>query len=98
MYSERGQLTLAHTDATVRSFRQRAEVNKHFGGRTEMIDRQQIRELVPSLNLDPGHLPVLAGSGTSTAPPRATTPWPGVTPSRRPSAAWRSINSPKFRT
>ena len=55
MYSERGQLTLAHTDATVRSFRQRAEVNKHFGGRTEMIDRQQIRELVPTLNLDPGH-------------------------------------------
>ncbi|PPS25113.1 sarcosine oxidase subunit beta [Pseudomonas amygdali pv. morsprunorum] len=61
MYSERGQLTLAHTDATVRSFRQRAEVNRHFGGRTEMIDRQQIHELVPSLNLDPGHLPVLAG-------------------------------------
>ena len=47
MYSERGQLTLAHTDATVRAFRQRAEVNKHFGGRTDMIDRQQIRELVP---------------------------------------------------
>lgn len=61
MYSERGQLTLAHSDATVRAFRQRAEVNKHFGGRTEMIDRQQIRELVPTLNLDPGHLPVLAG-------------------------------------
>ena len=34
MYSQRGQLTLAHTDATVRAFRQRAEVNKHFGGRT----------------------------------------------------------------
>ncbi|WP_328731688.1 FAD-dependent oxidoreductase [Vreelandella azerica] len=61
MYSERGQLTLAHTDATVRAFRQRAEVNKHFGGHTEMIDRQQIQELVPTLNLDPGHLPVLAG-------------------------------------
>ena len=26
MYSQRGQLTLAHTDATVRAFRQRAEV------------------------------------------------------------------------
>ena len=38
MYSQRGQLTLAHTDATVRAFRQRAEVNKHFGGRTELID------------------------------------------------------------
>ncbi|OAL86718.1 FAD-dependent oxidoreductase [Acinetobacter terrae] len=61
MYSERGQLTLAHTDSTVRAFRQRAEVNKHFGGRTELIDRQQIKELVPCLNLDPGHLPVLAG-------------------------------------
>jgi sarcosine oxidase subunit beta len=61
MYSERGQLTLAHTDATVRAFRQRAEVNRHFGGRTEMLDRQQIQELVPTLNLDTGHLPTLAG-------------------------------------
>jgi len=61
MYSNRGQLTLAHTDATVRAFRQRAEVNKHFGGHTELIDRQQIAELVPTLNLDPGHLPVLKG-------------------------------------
>ncbi|MDO6671705.1 FAD-dependent oxidoreductase [Cobetia amphilecti] len=61
MYSERGQLTLAHTDSTVRAFRQRAEVNTHFGGRTEMLDRQQIRELVPTLNMDPGHLPVMAG-------------------------------------
>ncbi|MDR1889461.1 MAG: FAD-dependent oxidoreductase [Zoogloeaceae bacterium] len=61
MYSERGQLTLAHTDATVRAFRQRAEVNRHFGGRSEMLDRQQIQELVPTLNRDTGHLPVLAG-------------------------------------
>lgn len=61
MYSERGQLTLAHTDAAVRAFRQRAEVNKHFGGRTELIGPQEIRELVPSLNMNPGHLPVLAG-------------------------------------
>lgn len=61
MYSERGQLTLAHTDAVVRGFRQRAEVSKHFGGRTELIDPQQIRELVPTLNMTPGHLPVLAG-------------------------------------
>jgi sarcosine oxidase subunit beta len=61
MYSERGQLTLAHTDGTVRAFRQRAEVNRHLGGRSEMLDRQQIKELVPHLNLDPGHLPVLAG-------------------------------------
>lgn len=61
MYSERGQLTLAHTDATVRAFRQRAEVNKHFGGRTELIGPQEIRELVPTLNMNLAHLPVLAG-------------------------------------
>ncbi len=61
MYSQRGQLTLAHTDATVRAFRQRAEVNKHFGGRTELIDPQEIAELVPTLNLNPAHMPVLAG-------------------------------------
>jgi sarcosine oxidase subunit beta len=61
MYSQRGQLTLAHTDATVRAFRQRAEVNKHFGGRTELIDPTEIAELVPTLNLNPANLPVLAG-------------------------------------
>ena len=61
MYSERGQLTLAHTDATVRAFRQRAEVNKHFGGRTELIGPQEIKELVPTLNMNPAHMPVLAG-------------------------------------
>lgn len=61
MYSQRGQLTLAHTDAAVRAFRQRAEVNRHFGGRTELIDPQAIRELVPGLNMHPRHLPVLKG-------------------------------------
>ena len=61
MYSQRGQLTLAHTDATVRAFRQRAEVNKHFGGRTELIAPSDIAELVPTLNLNPANLPVLAG-------------------------------------
>ena len=61
MYSQRGQLTLAHTDATVRAFRQRAEVNKHFGGRTELIDPKAIAELVPTLNLNPAGLPILAG-------------------------------------
>ncbi len=61
MYSERGQLTLAHTDAAVRGFRQRAEINKHFGGRTELIDPQQIKELVPCLNMNPADMPILAG-------------------------------------
>lgn len=61
MYSRRGQLTLAHTDSAIRAFRQRTEVNKHFGGKTELIGPQEIRELVPTLNMNPGHQPVLAG-------------------------------------
>lgn len=61
MYSRRGQLTLAHTDAAIRAFRQRAEVNKHFGGDTDLIGPDEIRELVPMLNMNPGRLPVLAG-------------------------------------
>ena len=61
MYSKRGQLTLAHTDAAIRGFRQRTEVNKHFGGKTELIGPQEIRELVPTLNMNPGHQTVLAG-------------------------------------
>ncbi len=62
LYSQRGQLTLAHTDATVRTFRLRAEVGKHLGTRIEMVDRERIREIVPCLDLDENaRYPILAG-------------------------------------
>jgi len=62
MYEERGQLTLAHNDAAVRSFRWRAEVNQHLGVRSELVDRQSIAELVPQLNLDEDvRYPIVAG-------------------------------------
>ena len=61
LFSQRGQLTLAHSDATVRTFTLRAEVGKLMGTKIEMIDRQRIRELVPFLNIDDLRLPVLAG-------------------------------------
>jgi len=62
MYSQRGQLTLAHSDATVRTFRLRAEVNRHLGVRSVMVDRKEIREIVPSLNMDEhARYPILAG-------------------------------------
>src|SRR5213076_547041 len=43
-YSTRGHFTLAHTDASVRTMRWRAEVNKHFGVASEAIDSQAVRE------------------------------------------------------
>ncbi len=62
MYSQRGQLTLAHSDASVRAFTLRAEVNKHLGVRSEMVDRRQIREIVPCLNMDKNmRFPIQAG-------------------------------------
>ena len=62
MYSRRGQLTLAHTDAAIRGFRLRAEVGKLVGTRIEMVDRRQIRLIVPSLNMDRNaRTPILAG-------------------------------------
>ena len=51
MYSERGHLTLAHTDAAIRTARWRAEVNKHLGVRSELIDPPEIARLCPQLNL-----------------------------------------------
>ena len=62
MYSQRGQLTLAHSDASVRAFVLRAETNKHLGVRSEMVDLKQIHEIVPCLNLDKNmRFPIQAG-------------------------------------
>ena len=61
MYSRRGQLTLAHTESAVAAFRQRAEINTHYGGKSELIGPDEIRKLVPCLNMNPAEMPVLAG-------------------------------------
>jgi sarcosine oxidase subunit beta len=62
LMEDRGQLTLAHSDAAIRGFRWRAEVNQHLGVRSELVDRQTIRELVPNLRMDKDmRYPVLAG-------------------------------------
>jgi len=51
MYSERGHLTLAHTDAALRTARWRAEVNKHLGVDSEVVTPEQIAKICPVLNL-----------------------------------------------
>lgn len=54
MFSQRGQLTLAHSEATLRSFRMRAEMGKHMGIRIEVVDVKTVREICPHVNLDEG--------------------------------------------
>lgn len=54
MFSQRGQLTLAHSDATLRSFRLRAEMGKHLGTRIEVVDAKTVQEICPQVNMDFG--------------------------------------------
>ncbi len=61
-YSERGHFTLAHTDSTLRTMRWRAEVNKHMGVRSEVVDRAEIRRLCPYIDLDCGGVQPIVGA------------------------------------
>ncbi len=62
MFSQRGQLTLAHSEATLRSFHLRAETGRHMGTRIEVVDAKAVAEMVPGLNMDyGGSLEILGG-------------------------------------
>lgn len=61
LYSTRGHLTLAHTDAAVRTARWRAETNKHLGVDSSLVWPDDIKRLCPELNLsDEVRYPILA--------------------------------------
>jgi len=59
-YTERGHLTLAHTESTLRTMRWRAEVNKHLGVESEVVRPDELARICPWLDLQcGGHLPVV---------------------------------------
>lgn len=59
-YSTRGHFTLAHTDASMRTMRWRAEVNKHLGVDSEVVDAAALGRALPMMDLTcGGHAPVL---------------------------------------
>jgi len=51
MFSQRGHLTLAHSDASLRTMRWRAEVNKMEGVDSEVIGLAEVKRLVPFLDV-----------------------------------------------
>jgi sarcosine oxidase, subunit beta len=51
MFSQRGHLTLAHNDSSLRTMRWRAEVNKAQGVNSEVIDPAEIKRLAPFLDV-----------------------------------------------
>lgn len=58
-YSRRGHFTLAHSDATLRTMRWRAEVNKHLGVDSRLIGPQEIKRICPYIDLECGHAPIV---------------------------------------
>ena len=61
MFSQRGHLTLAHTEASVRTMRRRAEVNQIQGVDSRLIWPEEIARLCPFLDLsDHPRYPILA--------------------------------------
>ena len=53
-YSERGHFTLAHSDASTRTMRWRAEVNKHMGVDSEYVEADDVKEACPHIDLSCG--------------------------------------------
>lgn len=51
MFSQRGHLTLAHTDASLRTMRWRAEVNQLQGVNSSVIGPEEIKKLVPFMDV-----------------------------------------------
>jgi len=51
MFSQRGHMTLAHNDSSLRTMRWRAEVNKVEGVDSEVIDPAEVKRLAPLLDV-----------------------------------------------
>ncbi len=50
-FSERGHFTLAHSEATLRTLRWRAEVNKHFGIDSEVVAPADVVSACPQIDI-----------------------------------------------
>ncbi len=53
LFSQQGHLTLAHTDAAVKTLRERAEVNRLLGVDSRIIEPEEIKRLVPAMDVSP---------------------------------------------
>src|SRR6266487_1428586 len=70
MFSQRGHLTLAHNDSSLRTMRWRAEVNKLEGIDSEVIGPERIKRLVPFMDVsEQARYPIL---GALYHPPGGT--------------------------
>jgi sarcosine oxidase, subunit beta len=63
MHKEKGLLWMHHTEMGIRTERARAHMNRAFGAETSFLGPEEIKKLVPEVDLDGGgRYPVLGGS------------------------------------
>ncbi len=53
-FSNRGHFTLAHSEATLRTMRWRAEVNQHYGVNSELVSAADVKAACPQIDLNCG--------------------------------------------
>ena len=61
-YSTRGHFTLAHSEATLRTMRWRAEVNKHYGIDSELVGPEEVLRACPRMDLTCGGTHPIVGA------------------------------------
>ncbi len=67
MFSPRGVMMLCQTQHELRAMKRTAHANRIFGIRTEMVSAQQVKNIVPIINIDGPRYPVLGGLWQSRA-------------------------------
>ncbi len=68
-YSNRGHFTMAHSSASMRTQRWRAEVNKHLGINSEVVGPDFIKKTIPEIDMTcGGHQPPILGAPLCITP------------------------------
>ncbi len=66
-FNQSGHFTLAHTDSSITGLRIRAENNRLMGVDSRMVDRDELRRMVPAMDMsDRPRLPHIGGALSST--------------------------------
>ncbi len=83
MVSQRGVLNLFHSDPQRDAYARRGNAMRLAGADSELLDRNQVRELAPFLNFDDARFPIQAACCSGAAARRGTMRWFGAMPARR---------------
>ena len=78
MVSQRGVLNVFHSDPQRDAYARRGNAMRLHGVDAELLDREQVRALVPFVDFDNARFPIAAACCSRAAAPCATTRSPGA--------------------